>query len=354
MALQLRKTVSSTDISPEPAPNPQRIMELSWGFTPARALSSAVELGLFTQIADGKTSLAALQRGTRASRRGLAMLLNVLVAVGLVTRKGTEENARYHLAPDADTFLVEGRSGYLGDFIRLHLGELNRNWEHLSECIRTGEPVVAIDRPEHGIAVWEKLVDPLFAVNYAAARRLADEIDHIYAGEPLRLLDVAAGSGVWGIAAAEKSPATHVVAFDLPETLPHTRRNALKHQVAERFEFSPGDIRAEDFGTREFDVAVLGHICHSEGAEHTRHLLAKVARALKPGGLIAIAEFLPDDDRAGPPLPLLFALNMLVHTREGDTFTFAEFAGWLKEARFHDARELESPSASPLILATRD
>jgi len=353
MGLQLRKSVSREDAVREAAPSPQRLMELSWAFAPAHALSSALDLGLFTQIAEGKTSLPALEQAVGASRRGLAMLLHAMVAIGLLTRKGAGEKAHYGLAPDSDAFLVAGRPGYLGDFILLHVEELGRNWAHLTECIRTGEPVVAADTPEQGVALWEKLVDPLFAVNCAAAWRLAEEIDRIYAGEPLRLLDVAAGSGVWGIAAAQRSPATRVVAFDLPETLPHTRRNARRHQVADRFEFSPGDIRTDDFGSPEFDVAVLGHICHSEGAEHTRRLLAKVGRAMKAGGLIAIAEFLPDEGRSGPPLPLLFALNMLVHTREGDTFTFSEFAAWLKEAGFDDVRPLETPSPSPLILATR-
>src|SRR5262249_15058675 len=127
----------------------------------------------------------------------------------------------------------------------------------------------------------------------------------------------------WSIAAAKNDPAVQAVAFDLPGTLPHTRCWAERSRVAGQFEFRAGNIRNGELGRAEFDAAILGHICHNEGAEPTRKLLAKEARALKPGGTIVVAEWLPDDDRRGPAFPLLFALSMLVRTREGGTFTLA-------------------------------
>jgi hypothetical protein len=107
-----------------------------------------------------------------------------------------------------------------------------------------------------------------------------------------------------------------------------------------------------DLGTG-YDVATLGHILHSEGAERSRKLLARVFAALAPGGTIAIAEMVPRDDRTGPAQPLVFAVNMLVFTEQGDTFTFAEISEWLKTAGFENPRTLESPGPSPLILATK-
>lgn len=334
-------------------PTPERIMQLAFGFAPTQALASALDLRLFTHVAEGKRTLAELERATGASRRGLRMLLSAMVGMEFLTREDTGEDARYGLAPEAAAFLVEGKQSYLGGFARLHTTLLVESWVKLTECVRTGKPVVAGEKPEEGAAIWEKLVDTLFPVGYPAAALLGQELRRLHPNGTLRLLDVAAGAGVWGIAAAQHDPAVKVVAFDLPDTLPHTRRWVDRTGVADRVEFRAGDIRKDELGQAEFDAAILGHICHSEGAEHSRRLLAKVARALKPGGTIAIADMLPDDDRSGPVFPLLFALNMLVHTSEGDTFTFAEYDQWLREAGFRDTRRFLVPASSPLILATR-
>jgi ubiquinone/menaquinone biosynthesis C-methylase UbiE len=332
---------------------PQRIQELAFGFAPNRALATAVELRLFTHIAGGKSSVAELEAATGASRRGLTMLLNAMVGLEFLTRAGTGDRARYSLTPEADAFLVEGRPAFRGGFVSWLAGGLAQDWFQLTDCVRTGKPVSAMDDPEIAGNVWGELVDTLFPVAYPAAVRAGQELRRLHPHRPLRLLDVAAGSGVWSIAAAKDDPAVQVVAFDLPDTLPHTRRWAERSGVAGQFEYRVGDIRKDDLGRAEFDAAILGHICHSEGQVHTRELLAKVARALKPGGTLVIADMLPDEDRRGPVFPLLFALSMLVRTREGDTFSFAEYDQWLREAGFRDARLLKIPAPSPLVLATR-
>jgi hypothetical protein len=107
-----------------------------------------------------------------------------------------------------------------------------------------------------------------------------------------------------------------------------------------------------DYGTG-YEVATLGHILHSEGERRSRALLKKVSAAMAPGGTIAIAELIPDEDRTGPAQALIFAVNMLVHTDEGDTFTFGEMSAWLREAGFVDPRKLEVPGPFPLVLATK-
>jgi ubiquinone/menaquinone biosynthesis C-methylase UbiE len=342
----------NTGTGPE-GPTPERILEISWGYCPTHTLTSAVELSLFRHVAEGRNTLAALQAATGASRRGLPMLLDALVALRFLTREGTGEAATYANAPDVDRFLVEGRPGYLGGFLTFSTRHLAQDWSQLTECVRTGRPMRRVENPEEAAAFWGELVDLLFPLNYATARCAAEEIRRLYPAGGVRVLDVAAGSGVWGITVAQADPQARIVPFDLPTTLPNTRRWAEQCGVADRFEFRAGDIRKESLGEGEFDAAILGHICHSEGAEHTRRLLAKTVRALKLGGTVVIADMIPADDRSGPAFPLLFALNMLVHTSEGDTFTFAQYAAWLKEAGFADPRTLEAPGHSPLVLATR-
>jgi SAM-dependent methyltransferase len=130
-----------------------------------------------------------------------------------------------------------------------------------------------------------------------------------------------------------------------------TRSVAERHGVGDRLRTAAGDLLEADFGTGH-QVATIGHILHSEGRERSRKLLRKTFAALAPGGTIVISEFMPNDERTGPVTPLIFAVNMLLHTAAGDTFTFAEIADWLREAGFANARLLEAPAPSPLVLAT--
>ena len=122
--------------------------------------------------------------------------------------------------------------------------------------------------------------------------------------------------------------------------------------MSDRWTFVPGDLASADFG-QEHTVATLGHILHSEGPARSRELLRKTADALAPGGTIAIAEYLVNADRTGPVGALIFGVNMLVNTEEGDAFSFEEITEWLMDAGFDDARLLEAPGPSPLILATK-
>jgi ubiquinone/menaquinone biosynthesis C-methylase UbiE len=163
---------------------------------------------------------------------------------------------------------------------------------------------------------------------------------------------LATGSGVWGIVLAEHFPRAGVTAVDFPAVLEVTKETAEKHGVADRFRFAGGDLLAADFGTQH-DLAVLGHILHTEGEKRSRQLLSKVFASLAPGGTIAIAECLVNETRTAPPHSLMFAVNMLVHSSDGDTFSFEEISSWLSQAGFHSARLLDAPGVSPLILATK-
>jgi SAM-dependent methyltransferase len=134
--------------------------------------------------------------------------------------------------------------------------------------------------------------------------------------------------------------------------IPTTKRIAEKYGVRDRFNFVESDLLEANFGT-DFDVAILGHILHSEGEKRSRDLLKKTFGALKSGGVIAIAEWLVNDQRTEPLHALMFAVQMLVNTEKGDTFSFNEIKRWLEDAGFRKVRRLEAPGPSPLVLATK-
>jgi ubiquinone/menaquinone biosynthesis C-methylase UbiE len=332
------------------AVTPERIMQFAWAFGVTRALASSLEMHLFTHLAQGRNTPEEIAAREKATPRGIRMLLDAVVSVGLVQR---QSNGKHVLAPDAAKFLVEGEPAYIGAIILFLAQHGTENWRDLTEIVKTGQPVRKLDDPVKAAEFWDKLIDPLFNLNYAAATMLGKELARVHPTGAYRVLDVAAGSGVWGIGAAQADKRASVTSFDLEGSLKHARANVEKMGLKDRFEFLPGDLRTTDLGTARYEAAILGHILHSEGATQTQALFAKMARALKPGGTLAIAEFLVAPDRSGPPSGTLFALNMLAGTTEGDTFSLPQLTGWLEKAGFDRVRELPAPAPSPLVLATK-
>lgn len=323
-------------------------MQFAWGYAPMLIISAALRHGLFDRLERGSRSLEELAQESGASARGLRALLNALVGLQLLDRDGD----RYRLSPESAAFLVSSGPEYRGRFFEHHLHQLLPQWLRLAEVVRTGRPVTRTNREPAGGDYFAAFVESLFPVNRRAAEALARELGLERARPPVSVLDLGAGSGVWGITLAEAAPGIRVHAVDWPGVLEVTRKVAARQGVADRLNLIAGDFLEADLGSGHA-VATLGHILHSEGPDRIRSLLRRTWNALAPGGVIAIQEFLPDDDRRGPAHPLLFAVNMLVNTEAGDTYTFAEIRAWLEEAGFVQVRPLVVPSVSPLVLATK-
>ena len=323
-------------------------MQFAWGYAPACIIDAAIRNRLFDQLESGPKSVAELAQSTGASPRGLTAILNALVGLGLLARKGDG----YCLTEESAAFLVSTKPGYHGGFFWHVTEQLIPRWRTLPDVVRTGKPAMAANQQKEGAAFFADFVEAIFPLSYAAARAAGEHLQVPAARSPVSVLDLATGSRVWGIAFAQLSPHVRVRAVDWPEVLEVTRTIAQRNGVAERFTMAPGDLLEADFGSGH-QIATLGHILHSEGRERSQKLLRRTAPALASGGTIVVSEFVPNDDRTGPPTPLIFAVNMLINTDQGDTFTFAEISAWLREAGFTNPRQFEGPSVSPLILATK-
>jgi 3-hydroxy-5-methyl-1-naphthoate 3-O-methyltransferase len=329
-------------------PTPERLMQFAWGHAAPLILEAALKFRVFDLLDQSPRTVEELASQSGASVRGLTAILNALVGLELLARRGN----RYALTPESAAFLVSTKPAYHGGFFQHMSQQVMPHWLQLTEAVRTGRPVVAGNQEASGAEFFAEFVEGLFPVSYRAAQVLGEHLGISKATAPVKVLDLAAGSGVWGIALAHQSPHVRIHAVDWPRVLQVTKAIAQRQGVGARLETTAGDLLEADFGTGH-QVATLGHIIHSEGRERSRRLLRKTFKALAPGGTIAISEFVPNDDRTGPVTPLIFAVNMLVHTEEGDTFTFAEMAEWLEAAGFKRPRRLEAPAPSPLVLATR-
>ena len=327
---------------------PERIFQFAWGYAPPLIIDAAVRNRVFDLLDSSPQTVRQLVQKSGSSERGLTAILNALVAFQLLSRRGD----RYSLVPESAAFLVSNKPAFLGGIFRHMSLQSIPKWLQLEKVVHTGKPARAVNAQKTGAAFFAEFVEALFPMGYPVAKALGEHLKIAKTKKQIRVLDLAAGSGVWGIALAQQSPLVSISAVDWPEVLKITKKVAKRCGVANRLTTIPGDILKADFGSGHH-IATLGHILHSEGRERSRQLLRKVFRALEPGGTIVIAEFVANDDRTGPPNALIFAVNMLVNTDAGDAFTFKEMSGWLRDVGFAKPRQVNLGGPSPLILATK-
>jgi hypothetical protein len=342
------KILEDTTMSASAPVTPERIMQFAWGYVPTFVLEAAVHHRVFDVLDAGPKTVKEIAAATGASERGLRIIMNVLVGLSFLSKEGDH----YALTPESAAFLVSTKPGFHGGILKHTSGQLVPKWLKLNEVVAAGKPSAGVNEEDAGSEFFQQFVVDIFPLSYPSAAALAKHLALGDSGDAVRVLDLAAGSGVWSIALAQSSKRVVVTVVDWVGVLPATRETVGRFGLMDRYMFVAGDLDSADFG-RGHNVATLGHILHSEGEARSRSLLRKTFEALAPGGTIAIGEFLVNADRTGPVMPLMFAANMLVNTDVGDTYSFEEIGSWLTEAGFTNARLLDVPGPSPLILATK-
>ncbi len=328
--------------------SPQQITDLLWSARSAMALISGIDLEVFTHISNGKRSASQIAQSASADERGTKYLLDALVALGYLNKSGDQ----YGLEPVSAAFLIKGKEPYMGAFAeetKLNL----QAWTKLTEVVKTGKPISAVNDEQAGREFFPKLVSAIFPMSFAGANTVAASLSDEQRKSIKNILDVAAGSGAWSLAFARMIPDAKVTVVDYPEVTPITRDFAKRFEAADRYSYIEGNLREVDFGKKKYDLVILGHIIHSEGEEWGQKLIQKSSDALKEDGILLIADMVPNDERTGPVMPLVFGLNMLIHTESGGVYTMKEYNGWLKDAGFKKIWTVDIPGPSPVILATK-
>lgn len=329
-------------ISPEP------IFRIVYGVMPAQLLKTAVSLNLFSLIGEGKQTLSALAESTGAVPRHLAVVLDGLAALELLDKPDAHT---YALTGIAETHLVRGKPTYMGDFA-LQVDLNWENWGRLEQVVRQGHPETKLQDHPDLMAIFKQLVPQLFPLTHPHALALAERLGRDW--KPERLLDVAAGTSSWGIAFAKADSALRVTAWDFGPVLEITREFTAREGVAGQYDYLAGDIWATEPEPESYDGAILGHICHGYGPEDNLALFRMMHKALKPGGRLLIADFIPDDERREALMPLLFAANMMAGSPDGNTHTEPEYREWLSATGFKDLQRLELPVfPGPILSAVR-
>lgn len=312
------------------APSPELIFETLVAYQRSAALRAAIELDLFRAIGEGPGDIASLARQCGASERGIRILCDYLTILGLLAKEG----GRYRHTPSSAVFLDPRSPASIASAARF-LGHpaLAEPFVRLAEVVRSGHTILPGDgsvEPENPI--WVEFAHGMAPMMGALAGPLGAIVLDGLAG-PLRVLDIAAGHGLFGIEVAKLNPEASVTAVDWAVVLEVARGNARKAGVEDRYQLLPGSAFDVEYGG-PYDIVLLTNFLHHFDPPTCVGLLRKVHAALKPGGRAAALEFVPNEDRISPPMAAAFSLTMLASTAAGDAYTFRELEKMYQEAGF--------------------
>lgn len=332
-------------------PSPYRLFDLFNAAYRTAALRAALELDLFTAIAEGAATVSELAPKLNTSERGTRILCDACAAMNLLTK----DSATYSLPQDVAAFLDRRSPHYLGALARMSMQ--SDAWPHLAhpeEAVRAGGSVMGDDADiEIELPEWLDFARAMAPMMALPAEAMADTL--LLKGIVVdRVLELAAGHGLFGIALAKRNAATHLTALDWPRVLDVARENAAGARLANRFHTIEGNVFATEFGTG-YDLVVIANFLHMLDPDKAVELLSKSRQALKPNGRLAIFEFVVDESRTAPEISAIFAMIMLTATKGGDAYTFEETAAMCRRAGFARA-EMHSlpPFEQRIILGYAD
>ncbi|MBO3675767.1 methyltransferase [Streptomyces sp. NEAU-YJ-81] len=318
------------EISPEP------ILQVGLGFMASKALLTAVELDLFSQLAEGPRTGGDLAEALGLHPRGAADFLDALVALGFLERSG----GVYRNSPSADTFLDRKKATYVGGILEMANSRLYPFWGSLTEALRTGEPQ---NEHKHGGDVFdgiyrdqEGLEGFLHGMTGLSMGKVLVIAERFPWADYRTVLDVGGAVGCLPVAVAQRHPHMSGGVFELPRVRPVFEKYVASFGLEGRLAFHAGDFFTDDLPGA--DVIVLGQILHGWGLEEKRLLLKKAYDALPDGGAVLVYDAIIDDDRKENTFGLLASLNMLIETRSGFEYTAADGRAWMTEAGFRSSR----------------
>jgi 2-polyprenyl-3-methyl-5-hydroxy-6-metoxy-1,4-benzoquinol methylase len=328
-------------------PNPELIFETFGAHHKTAALKTAIELDVFTAIGEGANTAAAIGKRCQAAERGVRTLCDYLTIIGLLAKK----DHAYALTVDSATLLDRRSPAYIGAMSGfLTSPELVDRYKDLTAIVRNGGAIEK-DTTVPDNPMWIDFARSMAGMMRPAAEAIA-AFTNADAGEKWKVLDIAAGHGVFGIAIAKHNPNAEIYAADWSAVLEVAKENAKAAKVEGRYHTLPGSAFDVDFGSG-YNLALLTNFLHHFDPPTNEKLLRKIHAALAPNGRVATLEFVPNDDRVTPPGAAQFSLTMLASTHSGDAYTFSELERMFKNAGFSSSEWKPLPGPQSVIISRK-
>jgi hypothetical protein len=332
-------------------PTPDHIMQVGLGFWASKTLLSAIEMGLFTELADHPESLESLRERLVLHERSARDFLDALVALGFLERR----DGVYANAPATDLFLDRRKPSYIGGILEMANHRLYGFWGSLTEALRTGRMqngATTGDLPYEALhadpARLQGFLAAMTGISHGANLQIAGRFPW---DERTSFVDVGTAQGDLAVQIALAHPHLQGRGFDLPGVAPVFEKYVARNGLADRLSFQPGDFFADDLPPA--DVITMGHILHDWDLDQKRTLIAKAHDALPDGGALIVYESIIDDDRSQNTFGLLMSLNMLIETDGGFDYTAADCMGWMADAGFRETRAEHLIGPDSMVVGTK-
>jgi|SRR5215217_425907 len=329
-------------------PSPQLFFQTINAYQRTEALKAAIELEIFTAVAEGKITVPEIAQRCGAAERGVRILCDYLCIMGFLNK----DKVRYSLTPDSAFFLDKRSPTYLGGMTEFILSpELAAGFDDLTAAVKKGGTVI----PDEGMVgpenpIWVKFARAMGVMMSMPAMMIAQMIDK-KPNQKIKILDIAAGHGLFGVAFARRNRQAEVVAVDWPNVLEVAKENAARAGVGDRYSTLPGSAFDVDYGTG-YDLVLLTNFLHHFDPPTCETIYRKVNAALVDGGRAVTLEFVPNDDRISPPEAAAFSLMMLGSTPNGDAYTFRELEQMAANAGFSRSEIFPLPPTTEHIVVS--
>jgi len=324
--------------------SPGEFMEMVNAFRISRIILTAHELDIFTILHDGPLTSMVVAKAAGANERATDRLMNALVPIGLLKKSGSQ----FSNTDFTNRFMIKGQPTYMGGLA--HLVHLWKSWSTLTEAVKTGTSV-AMTKPigDRDEAWLESFIAAMHSRGLQQAKEVAAVLD---LSQTKSMLDIGGGSGAFTFEFIRENPAIRGTIFDLPNVIPITRQYISREGFDDSITTINGDYLKDKFGY-DYDLVFVSAVIHINSPEENRLLINKCAEALNPGGQLVILDHIMTDDRTGPAVGTFFALNMLVGTEKGDTYTEKEIKAWMQDAGFKYIRRRDTPQGSNMMIGIK-
>ncbi len=321
---------------------PENIRELASSFQTSRIILTAVELDLFSILDKHMLPSAEVAKKIGSDERATDRLMNALVALGFLRKI----HGKFYNTESASQYLVRGKPEYMGGLF--HTNELWKRWSTLTLAVKKGTSVY--DRSE-AAEDWTEFF--IAAMHYRAVKEAKIISLMLDLKNVNKMLDIGGGSGAFSMQFIEKNPNMHTVIFDLPSVVPITKKHVETFQFKNNIGYITGDYLEDDFGSG-YDLIFLSAIVHINSLDENKLLIKKCSDALNIGGQIIIKDWIMNEDRTSPAGGAFFALNMLVGTQNGDTYTETEMKEWMLNTGIKKIEKKETSFSSSLLICTKE
>lgn len=321
------------------------ITGLTSAFMPAQIVLTANRLNLFTHLSGKKLTAEKLAQEMETEPRATAMLCNALTALGFLEK----ENDQYQNSAKSDLHLVQGQPYFIGDQLR-HQTRLWQSWSKLEDAVKTGEPVPnAESSSEKNQQRARKFTLAMANIGQLSARQVVEGLD---LRGVRKMIDLGGGPGAYALEFVKKNPNIHAVIFDLPDVVVVAEERLQQTEYNDRISTKPGDALEDDLGSG-YDLAFMSNFIHILSYDRIISVFKRVSKALSPSGRIVVKDFFVNEDRSGPVFATQFALNMLLNTEGGNTYTFSEILAAFEKTGFQWLNSFQVGGHSTVIVAEK-